>query len=838
MDGKSTEMESQQFQEPLKSQLPPKLQAKGPGTQLVPETFPAVPLHEADDIHTLKNEIIHLKQHNQNLTDQLTAMTQQNECLQKNAKDQTTKHNATLSVCLEKGEGPLALEVISSREESTDEDLIATLMVFVKQNPRISLEAFKRAGINYINKLSTSETLDLKLLLRLPMQKLRQLRTFLTNHGIPVLASDRKLYKELKGRRNLSDIKVGEMVMQKAANAKESKIAFVRVNNIHDWIKEVVHIHEQNDNLWEHQCFHNEAWVKIGGDKGGPSTKLVAQIVNVNKPNSATTTEIISMYNAFDNYSNMKAMFDVYTEQFVHLQNESTLQIGGCEKPVRVFLFGDYEWLTKILGHLGPVSTFPCLWCYIHRDDLYRPANERTIRPHSPMITSEDGNWCENALWYAEERTPGQMATDLANCKEDKRNKGDSKKNSKFHHSIFEVPILPMGSDMVHVVPPVLHIMLGLTVRFYKQIEDIARTADGSKNVEENATFVEWNMKTEEVKEIEEKTELSKADLRYQVSLLEGFRKCMNGNRGNGLSDKCALATCALARNKVEGVVAGDISWIRCDSCDEEVEEDRKWFHVDCVGLKGEDYVNMEFHCPQCRKQLETPADIMEWQTDRVESCKESLEKMEKEKGVAEKELAEVYEEVKGIIGPREKLLNSILDGELHVKKQAYHSQCFVGNHCKKILRNSVRVLACLEGLPDHQRYVDLLGRLDHVFSFTSARFLCDNEVEDVRQSCWALGIFFCSIFPEQNIPPKLHILISHVPECALLFRTLGLLSEHGIESLHAQVNADARQYAPVRDNIERLRLVFNLHSQRALVGTEGLNTGRRKCQCGGWFSA
>lgn len=48
--------------------------------------------------------------------------------------------------------------------------------------------------------LTPGQTLDFKLLLRLPMQKFRDFRTYLVNHGIHVLASDRQMYKELKGK--------------------------------------------------------------------------------------------------------------------------------------------------------------------------------------------------------------------------------------------------------------------------------------------------------------------------------------------------------------------------------------------------------------------------------------------------------------------------------------------------------------------------------------------------------------------------------------------------------------------------------------------------------------
>ena len=40
------------------------------------------------------------------------------------------------------------------------------------------------------------------------------------------------------------------------------------------------------------------------GDKGGSTTKLVAQVCNLTNPNTATTTEILAMYEVVDTYEN------------------------------------------------------------------------------------------------------------------------------------------------------------------------------------------------------------------------------------------------------------------------------------------------------------------------------------------------------------------------------------------------------------------------------------------------------------------------------------------------------------------------------------------------------
>ena len=114
------------------------------------------------------------------------------------------------------------------------------------------------------------------------------------------------------------------------------------------------------------------------------------------------------------------------------------------------------------------------------------------------------------------------------------------------------------------------------------------------------------------------------------------------------------------------------------------------------------------------------------------------------------------------------------------------HSQCFVGNHCNIILQNVEKVTAPLKGLPKFDNYLELFRCLRHILvsPFAEAKFLSPKQVEDLNHSCWALGEWFPKAFPNETIPPKLHILIAHVPECAQAWGTLGIFSEH------AQVNA------------------------------------------------
>ena len=175
---------------------------------------------------------------------------------------------------------------------------------------------------------------------------------------------------------------------------------------------------------------------------------------------------MLAMYEAVDTY-NMEAMFRPYHQQFVDLQTEPHLEVNREKKALCVFfLFGDYEFVTKLVGHNGPNAVYPCLWCYVHMEELQKPLEERTLKAHSPMLFNTQSNkWESNP-----ERTPREMLTDLAANKADGQERGNlKKKTSKYYHSVFADPLFPMCTDHMHIVPPVLHIMLGLTVQFYQK---------------------------------------------------------------------------------------------------------------------------------------------------------------------------------------------------------------------------------------------------------------------------------------------------------------------------------------------------------------------------------
>ena len=389
----------------------------------------------------------------------------------------------------------------------------------------------------------------------------------------------------------------------------------------------------------------------LQGDKGGPSTKLAVQLANCKKPCSIDNLSPIAFFEAADTYDNMVDIFDIYLDDMITLQNNYKIRDRLC----RLFLVGDYEFLTKTMGHMGAASKFPCMWCHITNSAIKKPNS----KPHGPMKKVK-GRWVNNEDWY-ESRTAFSVYLDHLRRSRDPRNgdKSSAGKMSERYHSLVHPQILPItqtNEHLLHIVPPSLHIILGLVHRFYLKIESAA------------------------------------TDLGHLTELTH------------------------------------------------------------------------------------------------------------------------------------------VLENELGVVKQMYHSMCFNGNHCMTIVNNYKKLLNPIAGHPQCKKLIQLFEYLKNIFNKFTAAFLTELEIRELSEDCWELGRWFPAAFPQDTIPPKLHILICHIPEFAQQFKTVGIMSEQTIETLHKVMNQVDRTYNSIKNKETRARLSFGQQQQRVVCDKEGTEKRRRIC--------
>ncbi|XP_072023493.1 uncharacterized protein [Amphiura filiformis] len=790
---------------------------------------------QTHEIEELRNENRQLKQLNQNHYE----MRKTNGTVQGKKIGNKTRPSSFLPISLPNHENPSSsaskrtlhrrgeqlsqvLKLISARQNPSSADVIQTLAAFLRQNPDIAIPACKSAKINFATELNAKDAVDLKVLLRLPMTRMRDLRRFLSKFGVKLLPSDKHLYNEMKVRQYQSEdmVEVGVMNLRKTAHAMESPVAFFRVRNLEDYV--ISHIEKQMElgNTWSHDHFNKELWIKIGGDKGGTTTKLAFQFVNQNNSNSAAATNILSMFEATDTYCNMAHVFGNFTDQLAALQQKKTITINGIVHPLRIFYFGDTEYLCKSFGHMGCASSYPCLWCNIQLK-LLRNTNGA---PHCPMRLVNN-KYVPNEDWPTS-RTQESFQQDVANLLAEEEDEADrSRISGRDHHSISRRPLLPLPSDLLQIVPPSLHILLGLVVRYFKLIEKKCQHLDQG-DMQDGVEQLDSSWRT--ISEIAKKAELELREnqdaLNEELEILQSLQQAAKGRSVKGMTnDACCMPLCKLKNCSPNEVKKTDISWIRCIECGE--GQTKGWFHSYCVGLSKEESEsdeNDDFVCPICSGEVSGPEDIIKLQQDRVNSHKALVNDKKTEYTSKKKALDDIYDEVVKNRGSFETNLNDTLK-KIGVQRQAYHSQCFVGNHCKIILSKIELLLDVIPACVFKNNMLGLFKRLRSIFRLFKSEFLTDIEVRALCVRCWELGTWFPKKFPNESIPPKLHMLICHVPEFVQKWRTVGLLSEHGLESVHKDINSIERIYCTVRHSEEKMRLVIGNHQQRSNTDTASI---------------
>ncbi|CAI2348638.1 unnamed protein product [Caenorhabditis sp. 36 PRJEB53466] len=84
-----------------------------------------------------------------------------------------------------------------------------------------------------------------------------------------------------------------------------------------------------------------------------------------------------------------------------------------------------------------------------------------------------------------------------------------------------------------------------------------------------------------------------------------------------------------------------------------------------------------------------------------------------------------------------------------------------------------------------------------------------DAQFDEIGKAIRSLVINIREVHPEAGVIPKLHIIAAHLEAYLRENRSWGLLTEQGIEALHAIFNGLMRRFASVNDVKQRICLVL-----------------------------
>ena len=230
-----------------------------------------------------------------------------------------------------------------------DKKILYTELIKLNKNP--FQDALKDAGFNLMETLTAVQAINIQSLLRLPTNKVRNLRISLSNLGMNIFPSERKIRKEK-----------APLVSHISANAGESGTiglrktkhddnvvpgAFIRVKDHQLYIEEII---RRDTSGFNHDGnFDGKWWIWFAGDKGGQHMKFHLEVVNSLKAGSVDNVHIYCMFEATDSVENMWKVWFPYHPKVKKM--EGGFRILGRE--VMIFLGGDYHFLDDLMGHQG-----------------------------------------------------------------------------------------------------------------------------------------------------------------------------------------------------------------------------------------------------------------------------------------------------------------------------------------------------------------------------------------------------------------------------------------------------------------------------------------------------
>ena len=98
----------------------------------------------------------------------------------------------------------------------------------------------------------------------------------------------------------------------------------------------------------------------------------------------------------------------------------------------------------------------------------------------------------------------------------------------------------------------------------------------------------------------------------------------------------------------------------------------------------------------------------------------------------------------------------------------------------------------------------------------TAARKLSTKEIKTIDTTAEQLMVHYRTAYPTRTVTPKLHNLIYHFPVLAKQYRTIGLFSEHSVESVHKRFKHYDMVYCTIKNPIQQLLYCTRMHALTA----------------------
>ena len=378
--------------------------------------------------------------------------------------------------------------VLDIEKEKTDKGELKLLWRHMMRKEKgIFTRAAELAGFVFVKPLTIVQAVDLKNLLLLPMVAFRRMRTILLNLGyvrlFPSELKMRQLLNTSVSHLHEAEMSVESMILQ--ASGSDKKIIHAPVlhaKNLPGYVNAVFNKFNEKS-LYYKNNRQEPVRVVFGGDKEGNSTKFHFSIVAPGVTTSAYDVKIFAIYEAADSRDNMRKVLHPFYNTIKDMQHPD-FRLGGHR--IKVFLNGDFKNLDLLLGHQGSGARYPSVKDEVERVHL----REHGGVPHTPET-------CPLVPRTVDEIREHHVA----NVVDDRMDGNDREMaaRGKLHKSIASSPVFPISS-LGNVVPPVLHITLGIVLKMFNMLVEHVKSQDSASNEPTNdENNNKWQEKSEEL---------------------------------------------------------------------------------------------------------------------------------------------------------------------------------------------------------------------------------------------------------------------------------------------------------------------------------------------------
>ena len=332
----------------------------------------------------------------------------------------------------------------SSSDSLTQQSTV--LKTASKVRRKIILES---AGCGEVS-LSATQGAALRPMLGLSLTKYREHKKFFKSLGVKFASEEKEKREQIRAQCGEVQVEMRSVVFLNEDGREELRPTPVAsIEDVPSFVSKLLDEYDRQNRLTWHEGVipDNEIWVKIGGDHGGGSFKLMLQVANLKNANSKMNTCLLQIVECKDSAENLRRLLGPYRDQISALQG---MEWRG--KKTRVFLFGDYDFLTKLFGLSGAQGTHPCLYCTASKGQIHMP----------PAFC--DGNITQRSL------------TEIRQDYRRYVRSGKKKTTAKLHNNVIRKPIVEV--DLNQVAPPYLHILLGVVKKHHDLLERDCHSLD------------------------------------------------------------------------------------------------------------------------------------------------------------------------------------------------------------------------------------------------------------------------------------------------------------------------------------------------------------------------